>query len=261
MVAANEKCGGSWCPFKGRRCFPSSRSPILADTNRYVTNTAFTSIPATQFEYPNSRLVNSNYDFVYRRKQIIEQATSVVIASWQYFGPSRIATVTLGNGFVCSNMNNAQSRSAIQSGLPTPGWGSISTDQLGYDGAGRMIGKRYFSGANVIVGFTSAYDMSSDKLFERPLQAEERSSLYDSYDSMNRLLDYQRGVLATGGGSVSTPIALPNTDQSRNYNLDALGNWTSSVYTPEGATSAITDQRNHNKLNEITQRTRSETGT
>jgi len=172
----------------------------------------------------------------------------------QFFGPSRIATVTLGNGLVCSNMNNAQSRSAIQSGLPTPAWGSIATDQLGYDGAGRMIGKRFFNGANVIVGFTSAYDMSSDKLFERPLQAEERSSLYDSYDSINRLLDYQRGVLASGGGSVSTPIALPNTDQSRNYNLDALGNWTSSVYTPEGG-SQVTDQRNHNKLNEITPRT------
>jgi len=229
-------------------------APTTLGTSRYVTNTAFTSVPATQFEYPNDRLVDSSFDKLYRRQQIIEQATSVVIASWQFFGPGRVATVTLGNGLVCSNMNNAQSRSAIQSGLPTPGWGSIATDQLGYDGAGRMIGKRFFNGANVIVGFTSAYDMSSDKLFERPLQAEERSSLYDSYDSMNRLLDYQRGVLASGGGSVTTPIALPNTDQSRNYNLDALGNWTSSVYTPEGG-GQVTDQRNHNKLNEITQRT------
>ncbi len=229
-------------------------APTTLGTSRYVTNTAFTSVPATQFEYPNNRLVNSNYDVLYRRKQIIEQATSVVIASWQFFGPGRIATVTLGNGLVCSNMNNAQSRSAIQSGLPTPGWGSIATDQLGYDGAGRMIGKRFFNGANVIVGFTSAYDMSSNKLFERPLHSDERSSLYDSYDSMNRLLDYQRGVLASGGGSITTPIALPNTDQSRNYNLDALGNWTSSVYTPEGTGSAITDQRNHNKLNQITLR-------
>jgi len=58
-----------------------------------------------------------------------------------------------------------------------------------------------------------------------------------------------------GGRSITTPIARPNTDQSRNYNLDALGNWTSNMYTPKGAGSAITDQRNHNKLNEITQRT------
>ncbi len=228
---------------------------VYGGNTRYVTNDGFTSLPVSQFTYPNSRQINNSFDKLFRRQQIIEAATSAVIASWQYFGANRIATVTLGNGLVCSNMNDAQTRSAIQSGLPTPAWGSISTDQLGYDGSGRMIGKRYFNGTNVTVGFTSAYDESSNKLFERPLHAEERSSLYDSYDSMNRLLDYQRGILATGGGSVTTPIALPNTDQSRNYNLDALGNWTSSVYTPEGAGSAITDQRNHNKLNEIIQRT------
>jgi len=229
-------------------------SQTYGGNTRYVTNGGFTSLPVSQFTFPNARQINNSFDALYRRQQIIEAATSAVIASWQYFGPSRIATVTLGNGLLCSNMNNAQTRSAIQSGLPTPAWGSISTDQLGYDGAGRIIGKRYFNGSNVIVGFTSAYDMSSNKYFERPLHAEERSSLYDSYDSMNRLLDYQRGVLASGGGSVSTPITLPNTDSQRNYNLDALGNWTSSVYTPEGG-SQIPDQRNHNKLNEIIQRT------
>ena len=62
-------------------------APTTLGASRYVTNTAFTSVPATQFEYPNDRLVDSNYDVLYRRKQIIEQATSVVIASWQYFGP------------------------------------------------------------------------------------------------------------------------------------------------------------------------------
>ncbi len=57
----------------------------------------------------------------------------------------------------------------------------------------------------------------------------------------------------SGGGSIATPITLPNTDQSRNYNLDGLGNWKTSVYTPVGG-SATTDQRNHNYVNEITQR-------
>ncbi len=56
------------------------------------------------------------------------------------------------------------------------------------------------------------------------------------------------------GGSVTAAIMLPNTDQSRNYNLDGLGNWKTSVYTPAGG-SATTDQRNHNYVNEITQRT------
>ncbi|MHB1769419.1 MAG: hypothetical protein ACYCUV_16385 [Phycisphaerae bacterium] len=93
---------------------------------RYVTNGAFTSLPVSQFTFPNARQINKSFDKLYRRQQIIEAATSAVIASWQFFGPSRIATVTLGNGLLCSNMNNAQSRSAIQSGLPTPASGPFS---------------------------------------------------------------------------------------------------------------------------------------
>ena len=73
--------------------------------------------------------------------------------------------------------------------------------------------------------------------------------------AQNEKLDHNGATAQSGGGSVTAAITLPNTDQSRNYNLDGLGNWTSSVYTPEGTGSAITDQRNHNKLNEIIQRT------
>jgi RHS repeat-associated protein len=158
---------------------------------------------------------------------------------------------TLGNGLACSNMNNAQNRSAIQLGQPTPPWGSISTDQLGYDGAGRLIGKRYFSGTSVMIGLASAYDKSSDKLFERPLHVESRAAFYDSYDSMNRLLDYERGTLASGGGSIGAPIGLPGTNQEQAYNLDGLGNWSTTTITPEGGSSAV-QSRTHNKLNEVT---------
>ncbi len=58
----------------------------------------------------------------------------------------------------------------------------------------------------------------------------------------------------SGGGSIATPITLPNTDQSRNYTLDGLGNWKTGAFTPVGGNST-TDQRNHNYVNEITQRT------
>jgi RHS repeat-associated protein len=143
------------------------------------------------------------------------------------------------------------SRVFPQHGQPTPSWGSITTDQLGYDGSGRLIGKRHFNDSSVMVGFTSAYDKSGNKFFERPLHAENRASLYDSYDSMNRLLDYQRGTLASGGGSISTPIALPGTNQEQAYNLDGLGNWSTTTITPEGG-SASTQSRTHNKLNEVT---------
>lgn len=221
-----------------------------ADT-RYVTHDKWTSLPATDLTYPSGRPVSSGYDLLYRRNNVTEASGGAPIAAWQFFGP-RAATLTLGNGLLCSWMNTAQTRSAIQSGSATPGWGDITTDHLGYDGAGRLIGKRYFSGSSVLVGFTSAYDKSGNKFFERALHAESRSSLYPSYDSMNRLLEYQRGVLATGGSSVTTPISLPGTNEEQDYNLDGLGNWSTTTITPEGGSPA-TQTRTHNKLNEVTQ--------
>ena len=93
-------------------------------TTRYVTNTQFTSMPATQFEYPKNRLVNSSYDVLYRRNQIIEQATSAVITSWQFFGPARVADVVLANGLTQTFMNNARTNFAGK-----PAAGRIMIDQ------------------------------------------------------------------------------------------------------------------------------------
>ncbi len=125
-----------------------------------------------------------------------------------------------------------------------------------------------YANSSAVVGFTTAFDRASNKLYERALHAEERSSLYEpydvnqipqgGYDSLDRLLQYQRGVLSAtggdggnGGGSIVTPIALPNTFTQRSYLLDSLGNWRNTVFTPEGG-SPQTETRQHNGLNEIT---------
>ena len=262
----------------------------LGPGSRYLTNTAFTSYPAVRFAYPNNRLVNSAYDALYRRSQVIEQATSAVIASWQFFGPARVAEVVLANGLAQTFMNNARTNSAVQNGVANPAWGNNSSDRLGYDGTARNITKRYvssvlnaqngYANTTALVGNTTAYDRASNKFYERALHAEDRSFLYQpvdnsgniaspepGYDSVNRLLQYQRGTLSStggyqnaGGGSVASQIALPNTDASRNYDLDGVGNWRNSAFSPVGG-SAILDQRNHNRLNQITQRTVSTGGT
>ena len=44
----------------------------------------------------NNLLVNCNYDVRYRRRQVIEAATSAVIVTWQFYGPGRLAEVVLG---------------------------------------------------------------------------------------------------------------------------------------------------------------------
>ena len=247
----------------------------------------------------NSLLVNSGYDVLYRRNQLVEQATGAAIANWQFAGPGRVAELVLGNGVIQTMLNNARTNSAVQSPTPVnPAWGSNSSDRLGGacpdclqytwgfgNGAGRNITKRYLTGGinsttfaynntTALVGNTTTYDRTSNKFYERALHAEERDNLYQpvdnsgniasptpGYDSINRLLQYQRGILnstggyqGNGGGSITAAITLPNTDQSRNYTLDGLGNWRATGFTPVGG-SQTTDQRNHNYVNEITQRT------
>jgi YD repeat-containing protein len=245
-------------------------SQAFAGHVRNATNTAFASYPVSGFTFPNGRQIDNTYDLLYRRTQVQESAAN--IAAWQFFGPSRVAQVQLGNGLISTWMNNAGTRSAAQAGLPTPGWGGASDDRLGYDGSGRMIAKRYLnpssgSPTTAVVGFTTEYDRSSNKFFERALHAENRSHLYEpfvnqvpqgGYDSLNRLLQYQRGTLdssggsgGNGGGDVTTPITLPGTDSARSYLLDGLGNWRNTTFTPVGG-SAQTEVRQHNGLNQIT---------
>lgn len=111
------------------------------------------------------------------------------------------------------------------------------------------------------------------------MHAENRSHLYEpfdsnglptgGYDSLDRLLQYQRGTLAStggsggnGGGSIalsgSTPlyIAVPNTDWTRAYELDGLGNWRRTTFTPQTTGTPVlqTEVRQHNGLNQITRR-------
>ena len=38
---------------------------------------------------------------------------------------------------MATQKNNARTHSAVQANVPLPAWGNISSDQLGYDGAGR----------------------------------------------------------------------------------------------------------------------------
>jgi len=149
--------------------------------------------------------------------------------------------------------------------VPNPSWGDDSSDRLGYDGAGRVITKRYvaygldgnngYSDPESEVGFTAAYDPASNKRYERHLHAENRSHLYPALDSMNRLREYQRGTLALDSGgydvTVSTPITLPGTNTQQTYRLDGLGNWQRTARTPVGG-SETTQVRQHNHVNQIT---------
>jgi hypothetical protein len=202
-------------------------SQSFGGNTRNVTNMAFQSYPVTQFQFPDigstaGRIITNAYDLLYRRTNINEDDGDTSIAAWNFFGPSRVADLTLGNGLICTWMNNARTNSAVQaptianpSGVPNPAWDNSANDRLGYDGAGRPITKRYITSYTAgepvpLVGFTTSYDRAGNKFYERALHAENRSSLYEpfdsnqipqgGYDSIDRLLQYQRGTLAATGG-------------------------------------------------------------
>ncbi len=248
---------------------------------RYVTNDAFNSLAVSQFTFPNARQINNSLDKLYRRQQILETATSAVLASWQFFGPQRIAEVALGNGITQTTLNNARTHSAVQyNSVPNPAWGTPSSDRLGYDGGGRMIAKRYLSGGinpstfaynntTPVVGNTTAFDPVGNKYYERALHAEDRSFLYQpvdnigniaspvpGFDSVDRLLQYQRGTLSStggyegnGGGSVSAMIILYGAFIRETWTLDGLGNWRSNFIVPYGEPPG-TVVGSYNKLNQ-----------
>jgi hypothetical protein len=50
-----------------------------------------------------------------------------------------VAEVALGNGMICSYMNNSRTHSAVQSTVANPAWGTPSSDKLGYDGANKGV--------------------------------------------------------------------------------------------------------------------------
>ena len=51
-----------------------------------------------------------------------------------------------------------------------------------------MISKRYVtSGGDLVVGFTTAYDRASNKVYERALHAESRSSLYEPVNGLGQV--------------------------------------------------------------------------
>jgi hypothetical protein len=177
-----------------------------------VVHTQFQSLVATQVTYPSNITAANTYDPLYRRVSVTGAygATSLDTVGWQFFGPSRIVETNWGsNSLIATQMNNARTHSAVQATVPLPAWGNISTDQLGYDGAGRMITKRYLIGGingstnaynntTALVGYTTSFDRASNKLYERHLEGgESRSHLYQpfnsdgsfavGYDSANRL--------------------------------------------------------------------------
>jgi RHS repeat-associated protein len=169
--------------------------------------------------YPGGRMITEQWDF---RPQLvnISDTSPGLIVQYTYDASNNVLTRSYRNGTVATATYNANN------------W------------ACSLV---HTSGANLIVGFTYAYDNEGNKFYEQKLHEPGRSEAY-TYDSVYRLVNYQVGTLSSPpppdcpAGAVGVPTPVTQTA----YNLDKLGNWNSIVVAPGG-----TQTRTHSPSNEI----------
>jgi RHS repeat-associated protein len=167
--------------------------------------------------YPGGRSITEQWDYRPRLMNV-NDGGQTTIAQYAYDAANNVLTRGYRNGTVATATYNANN------------W---------------VCSLQHSSGANLIVGFTYAYDNEGNKFYEQKLHELGRSEAY-TYDSVYRLTDYQVGQLS-GSPPPDCPGALgvqmPVTQTS--YNLDKLGNWNSKD------TDSIIQTRTHSPSNEI----------
>jgi YD repeat-containing protein len=114
-------------------------------SDRVVAHSSFDVDVPKAISLPNGRALSMTYDVLHRLSSVRDAVgRDPDIASWRFAGPERILDARLANGVSCRHGDEAGSRSAIQGGTAAA-WDDACADRLGYDGAGRAVGKRYLT--------------------------------------------------------------------------------------------------------------------
>ena len=185
--------------------------------------------------YPNGRKLEFTFDGLDRIKSITDEGEAEAIVEFDYIGVGRVLERrSPTNDTRMTYLNDA------------------GNENIGYDGLRRTVELRHLRDADdsEIVGFQYAYDRMNNRLFKRLLHDEENSELY-SYDSVYRLIDFQRGLLNAQGDTITTP----STDalQQQEWNLDGVGNWDETTLTDQDG-SVTEEDREHSSFNELIHR-------
>ena len=119
---------------------------------------------------------------------------------------------------------------------------------IGYDGLRRTVTLRHLEADNtLIVGFEYGYDRMNNRTFQRKLHDLANSELYE-YDSVYRLINFERGELNAQGDAIINPSTEVN--QGQQYQLDGVGNWEETTIFDENGIP-IVDDREHSSFNEL----------
>ncbi|MEM1353906.1 MAG: LamG-like jellyroll fold domain-containing protein [Planctomycetota bacterium] len=132
-------------------------------------------------------------------------------------------------------------------------WGSTVGTYDGLDRFGRVIDQRWvdYAGSPVDVArLQYGYDRDSLPNFRRDAVAHAAGKGFDelySRDGLNRLNNYQRGLLNTGNTSIST------LSFEQDWSLSQVANWDAFDQDNTGnGTNDLAQTRTHNQVNEIT---------
>jgi RHS repeat-associated protein len=180
--------------------------------------------------YPNGRIIESTFDQLDRLDIKRDRGSKQELVDYDYIGRSRILRRRFPiNGTRMTSLNDA------------------GDSDIGYDSLRRPVQLRHLRSDNsLVVGFTHSYDLMDNKLREEKLHDPKNSEIYQ-YDSVYRLMNFQRGMLNNFRSSIVTPSA--NSLQQKTWDLDGVGNWTESKSTAGGV--ATNEARQHSSFNEL----------
>ena len=153
----------------------------------------------------------------------------------------------LGLGQVVVKSTPVANLSYIQATGDTSANTDAGDQYTGLDRFGRVIDQvwRSVAGSGTIMDrYQYGYDRTGNRLFRNNLVDSALSELY-SYDNLNQLTDFARGVLSDANSDgIFDTVSSPSRTQA--WSLDALGNW--STFT----TNSTSQSRTHNAQNQVT---------
>ena len=152
-------------------------------------------------------------------------------------------------------MNNAQTRSRDPVRPDDADVGRHTTDHLGYDGSGRMIGKRFLPSGSTTASSASPRLMTLRATSSSSGRCTPRAAAACTRDMIRwtACCSTSEAPSPPAAASITTPITLPGTDNQQDLQPRRPGQLEAIPSITPKVVAAVTQNRTHNKLNEITQ--------
>ncbi len=199
-------------------------------------------------QYPSTRLVHYRYGDEGSTSEMISRLATIhadgtgeaaglpgqTLASYTYNGLGRIATEEFPEPGV--KLDYAGGSSGAYSGL---------------DRFGRVKDQRWHASGTDKDRYAYGYDYASNRLWRENALTHASANKFDwayTYDGLHRLADADRGTL---DDPPSEGLLSGSDSRKQAWTLDLVGNWDTFKWDPDGQSGWTTQNRTHNKANEI----------